>query len=125
MVHFHQRGSICLDTGILQIIYTATKQYSRSLVKLNQLSPIRHSEDIMICVRWELSFSQPLFKKKKKKTQTNLQLCIIAGAGCLQLSRLRPSWVFIKAPVCRRALISEETRALGTGAYSSLMPAWS
>lgn len=53
MVHCHQiqKCSICLDTGILQIIYTATKQYSRSLVKLNQLSPIRRGEDIMICVR--------------------------------------------------------------------------
>lgn len=33
--------------------------------------------------------------------------------------------MFIKAPVCRRAFISEETRALGAGVCSSLMPAWS
>lgn len=79
MIHYHQiqRCSIHLDTGILQIIFTAAKQYSRSLAKVNQMSPIRNSEVIVICVRWELSFSQA-FSFRKNKSQTNLQLCIIA-----------------------------------------------
>lgn len=111
------RCSISLDTGNLYIFYSNSRVLH--VFKLNQISSTRSVEDVVICVRWEMSFG-----RERGKTQTDLQHNRSYETGQQQLSSLRPSWVLNMAPVCRRALISEETSAFGTSLYSSLTPAW-